>query len=145
MAQRKNQGKVKFTKAIMMPVALEALVHVIEKGEPKYGPAIEKGWQDYEPSEVLDSLIRHCTALINGEEYDEIGTHHVCNIIFNAAALIEAQHKFISCATLCGDSSWLLKPEDYDENSSRLSLKESCDQHVSRLRDEHDLAESLMP
>lgn len=145
MAQRKNEGKLRLTKAMLMPTALQALVHVIEKGEEKYGPATDKGWLDYQTDEILDSLLRHILALINGEAYDEIGTHHVCNIIFNAAALIEVEQNLKRIENLSEGCAWLIAPEDSFPNSP-LPLKEDvCDQRASRLRDAHALPESSMP
>jgi hypothetical protein len=67
---RKNQGKPKLHKAMMMPEALKAMVDVIEFGEEKYGPARERGWLGYSVEDTMDSLLRHVTAMINGESHD---------------------------------------------------------------------------
>ena len=90
MQKRKNKGKPRLTKAMLMPVAMQALVRVIEHGEEKYGPASDKGWHDYEPQEVLDSLSRHMVALINGQQNDpDSGLPHAVAIMFNAAVYAE--------------------------------------------------------
>ena len=91
---RKNNGKPKITKAMMMPKAMEALVTVIEAGEEKYGPASDRGWLKYKPDEVLDSLSRHLVALVNGETVDpDDGAPHAAAIIFNAAVYLELTTK----------------------------------------------------
>jgi hypothetical protein len=87
---RKNKGKPKLTKAMLMPVAMQALVEIIEFGEGKYGPATDKGWLNYKPDEVLDSLARHLVALTNGELNDpESGKSHAAAVMFNAAVFAE--------------------------------------------------------
>jgi hypothetical protein len=91
---RKNGGKPRLTKSMLMPVAMQALVQVIEFGEGKYGPATDKGWLNYKPEEVLDSLARHLVALVNGEQNDpESGLPHTVAIMFNAAVYAEVTLK----------------------------------------------------
>lgn len=87
---RMNMGKPRLTKAMLMPHAMEALVGVIEFGEQKYGPAVDRGWMNYEEGEILDSLARHLTAIINDEPIDpESQLHHAAHMLFNAAAYCE--------------------------------------------------------
>lgn len=88
--ERHNKGKPNMTKAMLMPKAMEALVAILEAGEQEYGPAKDKGWMDYDPEEVLDSLARHVIALVNGQTHDPKSGHpHAVSIVFNAAAYIE--------------------------------------------------------
>jgi hypothetical protein len=92
--KRKNEGKPKLTKAMLMPFALEALVDIIEHGEEKYGPGTDKGWLDYDPMETLDSLLRHVNAIINGERVDpDSGEPHYKAVVFNAAVYAELEAK----------------------------------------------------
>lgn len=87
---RKNEGKCKVTKAMLMPLAINSMVKVIEFGEEKYTPAKDKGWKNYKPEEVMDSLLRHAVCIINGEEIDpESGLPHAAHMMFNAAVYNE--------------------------------------------------------
>lgn len=87
---RKNQGKPRLGLALLMPEALEALSCVLLEGEMKYGPAEDKSWLTYEYHETMDSLMRHLTALKNGEVLDpESGLPHAYHIHFNSAVLVE--------------------------------------------------------
>jgi len=100
---RKNQGKPKLHKAMMMPEALKAMVDVIEFGEEKYTPARERGWLNYNVDDTMDSLLRHVTAMINGESHDpESGLHHAAHAQFNACVLVELLSRIDSPS---GDSS----------------------------------------
>ena len=87
---RKNEGKPRIGKALLMPEALSALSSVLEWGEKKYSPAEEKGWMEYQPNEVVDSLMRHLLAWKNGEKLDpETELPHLNHMLFNAAILVE--------------------------------------------------------
>lgn len=98
---RKNEGKVKLTKAMLMPQALRGLVAVIEYGEKKYTPAHEKGWKKYNPEEVVDSMLRHAQALCNGENTDEeSGLPHAYHMLFNAAVYAELTTYYSSSGSL---------------------------------------------
>jgi hypothetical protein len=87
---RKNRGKPRIGKVLLMPEAMMALESVLVSGEVKYGPAEKKGWMEYAPQETIDSLLRHLLALKNGEDLDpESGLPHVNHVLFNAAVLVE--------------------------------------------------------
>jgi hypothetical protein len=87
---RKNEGKPRLHKAMFMPKAIEAMVDVIEFGESKYTPARERSWMNYKVDETMDSLLRHVTAVINGETDDpESGLPHLSHALFNASVLVE--------------------------------------------------------
>ena len=87
---RKNRGKPKVGKTMLMPEALSGLAWVIEFGEEKYTPAENKGWMKYNPGEVLDSMMRHAVAARNGEHWDpESGLPHAYHMLFNAAVYVE--------------------------------------------------------
>ena len=87
---RKNDGKPKLTKVLLMPEALKGLESVLVFGEGKYDAAERKSWMNYKPNEVLDSMLRHTMAIINGEEIDpESGLPHASHMLFNAAVYAE--------------------------------------------------------
>jgi hypothetical protein len=87
---RKNEGKPKIGKVLLMPIAMAGLARVMEFGEQKYSPAENKDWLKYNPGEILDSLMRHAIAMKNGEVYDsETGLPHAYSVLFNAAAYTE--------------------------------------------------------
>lgn len=96
---RKNEGKPRIGKVLLMPVALSGLARVMEWGEQKYSAAENKAWLKYDPDEILDSMMRHAMAMKNGEFYDrETGLPHAFAALFNAAAYTE-----ITCHS-CEDS-----------------------------------------
>lgn len=73
-----------------MPTAQHALIKVLEFGEQKYSPAYEKGWLNYDKQEVMDSMMRHASAIINDELIDpESGLPHAAHMLFNAAVYAE--------------------------------------------------------
>jgi hypothetical protein len=87
---RKNAGKPKLSKCLLMPEALSGLESVLVFGEEKYDAAERKSWMAYKPDEVMDSLLRHLMAVKNGEDQDpESGLPHVHHALFNAAVLVE--------------------------------------------------------
>jgi hypothetical protein len=87
---RKNKDKPKLGKILYMPNAITHLAKAITFGEEKYTPAKEKGWMKYNSEEVLDSMMRHATAMQNGEVYDpESGLLHSGQMLFNAAIFVE--------------------------------------------------------
>ena len=97
---RKNEGKVALSKAMLMPEALRGLVEVLEFGEQKYSPAIEKGWLNYDIKETMDSLLRHAQAICNGELIDpESGLPHASSVLFNAAVILELDAKANACCS----------------------------------------------
>jgi hypothetical protein len=87
---RKNAGKPRLSKCLLMPEALAGLESVLIFGEEKYDAAERKSWMRYKPDEVMDSLLRHLMALKNGEVLDpESGLPHVHHVMFNSAVLVE--------------------------------------------------------
>jgi Domain of unknown function (DUF5664) len=102
---RKNSGKPRLGKALLMPNAIGAIVSVVVYGEEKYGPAEDKGWLKYEFHETIDSLMRHLTDLKNGTTHDaESGLPAVNHVLFNAAVLVEIT-SYCSSGDLLGQIS----------------------------------------
>lgn len=63
--------------------SLEPLVRVLEFGAEKYG--LDNWKKGLEKKEILESMMRHLTALMDGEENDkESGLHHIGHIMCNA-------------------------------------------------------------
>lgn len=119
-----------------MPKALEGLVAVIEDGEEKYTPAEDRGWMQYDPKEVLDSLLRHLLKVNNGEFLDpESGKPHAWHIHFNAAV-------FAELTTYCfsEDSSEQKSLEDLMPSLTPLSKETFYGQRASRPPSEPDPA-----
>jgi len=119
-----------------MPKALEAIIDVIEFGEEKYTPAEDKGWMQYDPKEVLDSMLRHTLALVNGEILDpESGKPHAAHILFNASVYVE-----LTSYCSSEDSSGQMSPEDSKKYSIHPSIGIVYDPHVYRPPSEPDPA-----
>ena len=80
-ALRFNSGKPKWSYVHFK--SLEPLVRVMEYGAKKYAP---RNWQKHmELKEIMDSMIRHVAALVDGEEIDpESGISHIGHIMANA-------------------------------------------------------------
>lgn len=80
-ATRLNEGKRKWS--LVHYKSLEPLVEVLEFGAGKYG---EKNWQKgLDKTEILESMMRHLTALMDGESNDkESKLHHIGHIMCNA-------------------------------------------------------------
>lgn len=80
-ASRFNKGKPKWS--LVHYKSLEPLVEVLEFGAKKYG---EFNWQKgLDRKEILESMMRHLTALMDGEQNDkESGLHHIGHIMANA-------------------------------------------------------------
>lgn len=85
LADRKNDGKPKYS--LLDLQCLEPCVRALEYGLQKYNK--RNGWKKGFPvSELLDSLIRHISQLLAGEEKDkESGLSHICHIQANALFL----------------------------------------------------------
>jgi hypothetical protein len=83
-ADRFNTGKPKYS--LLSLKALEPGVRMLEYGASKYA---QNNWQKgLKKSEVLDSLLRHVTAILEGEEIDpENGLLHIGSIQCNAMFL----------------------------------------------------------
>ena len=80
-ASRFNEGKRKWS--LVHYKSLEPLVEVLEFGAEKYG---EFNWQKgLDKKEILESMMRHLTSLMDGETNDkESGLHHIGHIMCNA-------------------------------------------------------------
>ena len=78
---RFNEGKRKWS--LVHYKSLEPLVEVLEFGAEKYG---EFNWQKgLDKKEILESMMRHLVALMDGEQNDkESGLHHIGHIMCNA-------------------------------------------------------------
>lgn len=82
--------------------ALEPLVRVLEFGMYKYD---RDNWKSgLKKEQILDSLLRHIIALLDGEEYDQDSkVHHIGGILFNAIAY---SYYFVKEAILPG-TDWV--------------------------------------
>ena len=82
-ALRYNKGKVKWS--LVHWKSLEPLVRVLEFGASKYGAY---NWQKkMNKKEILESAMRHLTAMMDGEVFDEESKlphagHLLCNVMF---------------------------------------------------------------
>jgi hypothetical protein len=80
-ALRYNEGKPKWH--LVHFESLEPMVRVLEEGAKKYAPF---NWQKhFELEDLMDSLMRHVTAINKGEVVDkESGQLHMGHIMCNA-------------------------------------------------------------
>lgn len=80
-ALRHNSGKPRWS--LVEFKSLEPLVRVLEFGATKYAP---DNWKlGLDRREILDSMMRHVAALVDGEATDpESGLPHVGHILCNA-------------------------------------------------------------
>lgn len=87
-ADRYNDGKPKLSYVLQFPNAIKGLSYVCDKGAVKYK---RYNWKKGLPfTEVADSLLRHLTAVLDGEDYDpEDGIPHIDRVVWNALALSE--------------------------------------------------------
>lgn len=79
-ALRYNEGKLKWS--LVHFESLEPMVRVLMYGAKKYAP---DNWKKGLPKkEILNSMMRHMIALIDGQEVDEeSGEHHIGHIMCN--------------------------------------------------------------
>jgi hypothetical protein len=87
-AMRFNTGKPKLSFLLSAGAAMKGLAHVFEYGAQKYA---RNNWMKGLPlTEVTDSLLRHLTAFIEGEENcPESGLPHVNHVLWNAFILAQ--------------------------------------------------------
>ena len=80
-ALRYNSDKLKWS--LVHFKSLEPLVRVLEFGAKKYAP--ENWKKGLDKKEILESMMRHLAALMDGESCDsESGIHHMGHIQCNA-------------------------------------------------------------
>lgn len=80
-ADRYNKGKLKWS--LVHWGSLAPMVEVLMFGAEKYSPDNWKKGLD--KKEILESMVRHLTALMDGESHDkESGLHHIGHILCNA-------------------------------------------------------------
>ena len=80
-ATRHNEGKCKWS--LVHFKSLEPMIEVLEFGAKKYGAF---NWQKgLDKTEILESMMRHLTALMDGQEFDEESKlHHMGHIQANS-------------------------------------------------------------
>ena len=80
-ADRFNDGKLKWS--LVHFESLNPMVKVLEFGAQKY--SADNWKKGLDKKEILESMMRHLTALMDGQEKDpESGLHHIGHIQCNA-------------------------------------------------------------
>jgi len=81
--------KAPLSHILRFPAACKGLAEMLEYGDKKYGD-FKIGTLTLPPNKVADALLRHLSALLNGERIDpESGKPHSAHILANALFLAE--------------------------------------------------------
>ena len=82
-------GKIRLE--LLPPFALNALGAVLTYGAKKYG---DQSWRQVEPDRYEGALLRHMTAYMDGEFFDEeSGMPHLWHVLCNVVFLVELYRK----------------------------------------------------
>jgi len=82
---KNDNGKTRWS-LVFWP-AVEDMVRALQIGVDKYG---EKNYmKGLEPQRIMDAMMRHIVAIMNGEWIDESGNSHVGHVMANAMMLYE--------------------------------------------------------
>lgn len=102
-ALRYNEGKPQLSFVAEFPHALTGVARVLEFGAQKYA---RSNWAKGLPfTQVLDSMLRHQLAWVNGEDTDpESGLPHLDHVLCNALFLSELSR---------------IKADDFDDRPSK--------------------------
>lgn len=91
VARRFNEGKPQLSLVLEAREALADCSRVLQYGKDKYDKAGERNWKKGLPlTQTCDSLLRHISSLLAGEDKDpETGLNHTAHILSNALFLAE--------------------------------------------------------
>ena len=85
-ALRYNENKVQLSHILEADYAIEGVCEVLEFGAKKYDRSNYK--KGFPKEQLIDSLLRHLTKYINGEELDsESNLHHLNHVLANSIFL----------------------------------------------------------
>lgn len=80
------KGKKLARFALLPPAAMQEVAEVYGRGAEKYS---DRNWElGYNWTLSLDALKRHLNLFEQGEQRDELGSHHLACVVFHALALI---------------------------------------------------------